>query len=256
MKTLITAERTSNLLTIVTTSKLQYVIRRQLSGYTVKLEMNSFVYNLYQYFFGKIQPRKPEDQSVDSSTNMTEEWNSMPTSTITSKNSIEMNRSPDDIHTFLSFPENMQLELNAIVMKIQDIENKLLKDCKNDIEDKSKDTNHITYQIPNCTELYQCLQNTVKELEDQKYMFDSQLKGLSLNLNSNNIRLVSVENDVKSIILKQTDLSQMYESLQGELEMFSKNIKVKFDHIEQMLSQNTTTADVYCRPSNISNEYL
>jgi len=48
----------------------------------------------------------------------------------------------------------------------------------------------------------------------------------------------------------------MYESLQGELEMFSKNIKVKFDHIEQMLSQNTTTADVYCRPSNISNEYL
>lgn len=220
--------------------------------------MNSFIYNLYQYFFGEIQPRKPEDQSIDSLTNMTEEWNSMSTSTIKSKSSTEMNRSPDDIDTFLSFPENMELQLNAIVMKIQDIENKLLKDCKNDIEDKSKDTNPITstYQIPHCTELYQFLQNTVKELEDQKYMFDAQLKGMSLNLNNNNIRLVSVENNVKSIILKQTDLSQMYESLQGELEMFSKKIKVKFDHMEQMLSQNTTTADAYYRPSNISNEYL
>lgn len=52
------------------------------------------------------------------------------------------------------------------------------------------------------------------------------------------------------------DLSQMYESLQGQLEMLSKKIKVKFDHVEQMLSQNITTADEYYRPSNISNEYL
>ncbi|KAE9537553.1 hypothetical protein AGLY_006576, partial [Aphis glycines] len=214
----------------------------------LKKRMNSFIYNLYQYFFGKIQPRNPEDQSIDSSTNMTEEWNSMSTSTIKSKSSIEMNPSPDDIDTFSSFPENIQSQLNSIVIKIQDIENKLLKDYKNDIEDKSKDTNPITYQIPHCTELYQCLQNTVKELEDQKYMFDTQLKGLSLNLNNNNIRLVSVENDVKNITLKQMDLSQIYESLQGQLEMLSKKIKVKFDHVEQILSQNITTADEYYRP--------
>lgn len=34
---------------------------------------------------------------------MTEEWNSMSTSTIKSKSSIDMNPSPDDIDTFSSF---------------------------------------------------------------------------------------------------------------------------------------------------------
>jgi len=52
------------------------------------------------------------------------------------------------------------------------------------------------------------------------------------------------------------DLSQMYESLHGQLEMLSKKIKMKFDHMEQMLNQNTTTADEYYSPSNISSEYL
>jgi len=35
----------------------------------LKKRMNSFIYNLYQYFFGNIQPRNPEDQSIDSSVN-------------------------------------------------------------------------------------------------------------------------------------------------------------------------------------------
>lgn len=32
---------------------------------------------------------------------------------------------------FFFIAENIQIQLNSIVMKIQDIENKLLKDCKN-----------------------------------------------------------------------------------------------------------------------------
>jgi hypothetical protein len=40
------------------------------------------------------------------------------------------------------------------------------------------------------------------------------------------------------------DLSQMYKSLQDQLEMVSGKINVKFDHLEQ-LSHNTATTDEY-----------
>ncbi|XP_026808218.1 uncharacterized protein LOC113550526 [Rhopalosiphum maidis] len=184
--------------------------------------MDSFIFNLYQYFFEKNQQiSKHEDHSIDSLTNMMEEWHSISSSStiksMNSKNSIEMYPSRDEIDSSL------------------------------DIKEKSKDTNPITntHQIPpRCTELYQSLQNTVKELEDQKFMFNTQLKGLSMNLNNNNIRLVSVENDVKNIILKHMDLSKMYKSLQDQLEMVSGKINVKFDHLEQ-LSHNIATTDEY-----------
>ncbi|XP_060835786.1 uncharacterized protein LOC132918537 [Rhopalosiphum padi] len=182
-------------------------------------------------------------------TNIMEEWHSISSSSTikstNSKNSIDMYPSRDEIDSSLS--ENLQLQLNSLAVKIQDIENKLLKDRKDDIKEKSKDSNPITntHQIPpRCTELYQSLQNTVKELENQKFMFNTQLKGLSMNLNNNNIRLVSVENDVKNIIVKHMDLSQMYKSLQDQLEMVSGKINVKFDHLEQ-LSHNTATTDEY-----------
>ncbi|XP_060863179.1 uncharacterized protein LOC132939813 [Metopolophium dirhodum] len=177
--------------------------------------MDRLIFNLYQYFFGKNQQNsESEDHSKDYSNNIMkeEEWNSISTSTIKStdsRHSIEFHPSRDEINAFSLY-----------------------------IEDKSKlpNTTPIEDRIPKCTELYQCLKNTVKELGEQKLIHDTQLKGLTLNLNNNNIRLIAVENDVKNIILKYMGLPQMYETLQDQLEMVSGKINVKFDHLEQMLS--------------------
>ncbi|XP_022168216.1 uncharacterized protein LOC111032251 [Myzus persicae] len=177
--------------------------------------MDCLIFNLYQYFFGKNhQSSESEDHSKDYLNNimMEEEWNSISTSTIkstNSKHSIEEHPSRDEIDVFSLY-----------------------------IEDRLKDTISIKDQVPQCTELYKCLQNTVKELGDQKYIFDTQFKGLTLNLNNNNIRLVAVENDVKNIMIKYMGLSQMYETLQDQLEMVSGKINVKFDHLEQILRYN------------------
>ncbi|XP_015363566.1 PREDICTED: uncharacterized protein LOC107161603 isoform X2 [Diuraphis noxia] len=169
---------------------------------------------------------------------MEEEWNSISTST-NSMHSIEIHPSRDEIDAFSQRAENLQSQLNSLTTKIQDIENRFSKDRKSEINDKSKDITCIRDQIPLCTELYQCLQNTVKELGEQKFILDSQFKGLTLNLNNNNIRLLAVENDVKTITLKYNSLFQMYETLQGQLEIVAGKIYVKFDYLEQMLSYTT-----------------
>ncbi|KAL5243185.1 hypothetical protein ACI65C_010595 [Semiaphis heraclei] len=170
---------------------------------------------------------------------MEEDWNSISTST-NSMHSIEIHPSRDEIDAFSLSAENLQSQLNSLTTKIQDIENRFSKDRKSDeIKDKSKDSTSIKDEIPLCTELYQCLKNTVKELGEQKFTLDTQFKGLTLNLNNNNIRLIAVENDVKNIILKYNSLSQMYNTLQDQLEMVAGKINVKFDQLEQMLSYNT-----------------
>ncbi|CAI6349235.1 unnamed protein product [Macrosiphum euphorbiae] len=180
--------------------------------------MDRLIFNLYQYFFGKNQQNsESEDHSKDylNNTMKEKEWSSISTSTIkptNSKHLIEFHPSRDEIDAF---------SLN--------------------IQDKSKlpNTTHIEDQIPQCTELYQCLKNSVKDLGEQKLRLDTQFKGLTLNLNNINIRLIAVEKDVKDIMLKYKGLSQMYETLQDQLEMISGKINVKFDHLEQMLSYHT-----------------
>ncbi|XP_003244269.1 uncharacterized protein LOC100571358 [Acyrthosiphon pisum] len=176
--------------------------------------MDRLIFNLYQYFFGKNQQNfESEDHSKDYLNNIMkeEESNSISTST-NSKHSIEFHPSRDETDAFSLH-----------------------------IEDKSKlpNTTPIEDQIPQCTELYQCLKNTVKELGEQKLILDTQFKGLTLNLNNNNIRLIAVENEVKNIILKYMSLSQMYETLQDQLEMVSGKINVKFDDLEQMFSYHS-----------------
>ncbi|CAI6364534.1 unnamed protein product [Macrosiphum euphorbiae] len=179
--------------------------------------MDRLIFNLYQYFFGKNQQNsESEDHSKDylNNTMKEKEWSSISTSTIKSTNSkhlIEFHPSRDEIDAF---------SLN--------------------IQDKSKlpNTTHIEDPIPQCT-LNDRITSMFEKFCKGSRRLDTQFKGLTLNLNNINIRLIAVEKDVKDIMLKYKGLSQMYETLQDQLEMISGKINVKFDHLEQMLSYHT-----------------